>query len=96
MRQDPDKWTAATWRKVYGFPIHDEGMVGRIEKFVDDKFKNPPSPKDGYAVVDCKDVRTKRMLEFLVPLLYPEKPTRVTVMIGNIIFGAMIEEREVD
>ena len=35
------------------------------------------NPKDGYVVADCKDPRVKRVLEFLVPLLYPEKPTRV-------------------
>lgn len=29
------------------------------------------------------------MLEFLIPILYPEKPTRVTVMVANTIFGAM-------
>ena len=36
------------------------------------------------------------MLEFLVPLLYPEKPTRVTIMVGNTIFGALSGERPVD
>ena len=36
------------------------------------------------------------MLEFLVPILYPEKPTRVTVMVGNTIFGALLGERKVD
>ena len=54
------------------------------------------NPKDGYAVVDCKDPRVKRVLEFLVPLLYPEKPTRVTITVGNTIFGALSGERPVD
>ena len=62
---------------------------------MDGKLKNPPSPKNRYVVSDCKDVRTRLVLEFLVPLLYPEKPTRIIVTIGNIIFGAMTEEREV-
>ena len=86
----------ATWHKVYGFPIHSEGMAGWTKKFVDNKFKNLPSPKDGYIVVDCKDVRTRRVLEFLVSFLYPEKPTSITVRIANMIFGAMTREREVD
>ena len=65
-------------------------MVMRIlEKFVDGKFKNPVSPKDGYVVPDCKDMRAKLVLEFLVPILYPEKPTRVTITITNTIFGAL-------
>ena len=36
------------------------------------------------------------MLEFLIPILYPEKPTRVTVTVGNTIFGALLDERKVD
>ena len=36
------------------------------------------------------------LLEFLVPLLYPEKPTRVTITVGNTIFGALSGERPVD
>ena len=36
------------------------------------------------------------MLEFLIPILYPEKPIRVTVTVSNIIFGALLGERKVD
>ena len=96
LHHDLDKCTTAAWRKVYNFPIHSEGMVALIEKFVDGKFKNLPSPKDRYVVVDCKDVRAKRVLEFLVLLLYPKKPIRIIVTIGNTIFGALTGEREVD
>ena len=37
-----------------------------------------------------------RVLEFLVPLLYIEKPTKVTIMVENTIFGALSKERPVD
>ena len=36
------------------------------------------------------------MLEFLIPILYPEKPTRMTVIVGNTIFGALLGEQKVD
>ena len=36
------------------------------------------------------------MLEFLVPILYSKKSTRITLTIGNTIFGALFENREVD
>ena len=36
------------------------------------------------------------MLEFLIPIFYPEKITRVTVMVVNTIFGALLGERRVD
>ena len=94
--QAPEKWTAKEWRKVYGFGRGKEGMASRTDRFIDGMFSGRVIPKDGYAVVDCKDPRVKRVLEFLVPLLYPEKPTRVTITVGNTIFGALSRERLVD
>ena len=96
VRQAPEKWTAKEWRKVYGFAREGEGMASRMDRFIDGMFFNRVNPKDGYAVVDCKDPRAKRVLEFLVPLLYPEKPTRVTITVGNTIFGALSGGRLVD
>ena len=96
VRQVPEKWTAKEWHKVYGFGRGGEGMASRTYRFIDDMFSGRVNPKDGYAVLDCKDPRAKRVLEFLVPLLYPEKPTRVIITVGNTIFGALSGERSVD
>ena len=96
VRQAPEKWTAKEWRKVYSFGRGGEGMASRTDRFIDGMFSGHVNPKDGYAVADCKDPRVKRVLEFLVPLLYPEKPTRVTITVGNTIFGALSGERPVD
>ena len=71
-------------------------MASRTDRFIDGMFSGRVNPKDGYAVADCKDPRVKKVLEFLVPLLYPEKPTRVTITVGNTIFGALSGERPVD
>ena len=96
LRQAPEKWTAKEWRKVYGFAKEGEGMASRTDRFIDSKFSARVNPKDGYAVAECKEARARRVLEFLVLLLYPEKPTRVTITVGNTIFGALSEERPVD
>ena len=96
VRQAPEKWTAKEWRKVYGFAQEGEGMASRTDRFIDGKFSGLVNPKDGYAVVDCKEPRARKVLEFLIPLLYPEKPTRVTITMGNTIFGALSGERPVD
>ena len=96
VRQAPEKWTAKEWHKVYGFGRGGEGMASRTDRFIDGMFSGRINPKDGYAIVDCKDPRVKRVLEFLVPLLYPEKPTGVTITVGNTIFGALSGERPVD
>ena len=96
VRQAPEKWTAKEWRKVYNFRRGGEGMASRTDRFIDGMFSGKVNPKDGYAVADCRDPRVRRVLEFLVPLLYPEKPTRVTITVGNTIFGALSGERPVD
>jgi hypothetical protein len=55
-----------------------------------------PNPKDRYAIEDCKDPRHKRLLAFLIPIVYPEKPNRVTVTWGNTIFEALSGSRKVN
>src|SRR5665811_559327 len=66
--------------------------AGRTETWIEGKFQSPINAKDGHAVEDCIDPREKRVLEFVVPILYPEKPGRVTKEIGNTIFGSLCGE----
>ena len=62
-----------------------EGFASRTDKFIGGKFWNAANPKDGFAIADCEDSRAKRVLEFFIPILHPEKPTWVTVTAGNTI-----------
>ena len=96
VRQALEKWTAKEWRKVYGFAREGKGKASRTDRFTIGKFSGWVNPKDGYAVVDCKEPRARRVLEFVVPLLYPEKPSRVTITKRNTIFEALSGERPVD
>ena len=45
--------------------------------------------------MDCVDPRKRRVLEFVVPILYPEKPNQVTKEVGNTIFGTLSSEYKV-
>jgi hypothetical protein len=67
-----------------------------LRQYVRDCFKELPNPKDGYSIEDCTDPRHRRMLAFLAPIIYPEKPNRITVTLGNTIFGALIGGRKVN
>ena len=69
--------------------------AGRTETWIDGKFKTTINPKDGHAVSDCIDPRERRVLEFVIPILYPEKPNRVIKEVGNTIFGALSGEYKV-
>ena len=71
--QAPEKWTAKEWRKVYGFAREGEGMASWTDWFIDGKFSGRVNPKDGYAVVDCKEPRARRVLEFFCPIVVPGK-----------------------
>ena len=71
-------------------------MSNRMEGYHEGRFMHQVDPKDGYSVDDCRVDRHRRLLEFLVPIVHPDKPTRVTITIGNTIFGALDGGREVD
>ena len=91
-----ETWEAGRWREAYGFSAGGEGFASRTDKFIGGKFRNAANLKDEFAIADCEDSRAKRVLEFLIPILYLKKPTRVMVMVGNSIFGALLGERKVD
>ena len=69
--------------------------AGWSETWIDNKFKTSINPKDGHAVSDCIDPREKRVLEFVISILYPEKLGRVTKEIGNTMSGALSGEYKV-
>ena len=59
----------------------------QIDKFAVGKFSTHINLK--HVVVDCIDPRERRVLEFVVPILHQEKPTQITMMLANTIFGAL-------
>ena len=91
MRRDPKQWIADSWVEVYSFRKEGRGLASRMDKHIDDKFSTLINPKDGHAIANCVDPRERRILEFIVPILYLEKPNQVTMTVGNTIFGALSE-----
>jgi hypothetical protein len=96
IRATPTRWTEEVWREVYNFGTGGGRLAGRKDEYVRDCFKELPNPKDGYDIEDCTDPRHRRMLAFLAPIVYPDKPNRITVTLGNTIFGALIGGRKVN
>ena len=92
----PEERIPGVWREVYDFLPGEGGMANRTDQYVEGKFRSEADPKDGFPVKECRDPRERRLLEFLVPIVHPDKPTRVTCTIGNTIFGAISRERPVD
>ena len=96
IRRDPERWIADSWAEVYNFRKEGRSMAGRINKHVDGKFCTSINPKDGHAVANCVDPRERKVLEFVVSILYPEKLSRVTLTVGNTIFGTLSEVRKIN
>ena len=66
-------------------------MAGRTDCWINGKFRSPINSKDEHSVEDCVDPRERKILEFVVPIIYPEKPKQVTRIA---IVRAWSEERE--
>ena len=92
----PQLWTADLWRNTYNFSRGGSELSNRMEGHHKGRFMHQVDPKDGYSVGDCRNDRQRQLLEFLVPIVYPDKPTWVTITIGNTLFGALNGGREVD
>ena len=92
----PQLWTADLWRDTYSFPRGGSGLSNRMEGHHEGRFMHQVNPKDGYSVGNCRNDRQRWLLDFLVPIVHPDKPTRVTITIGNTIFRALDGGREVD
>ena len=60
------------------------------------KFLHVVDPKDGFPVRECRDARERRVLEFLMPIVHPDKHIWVTLTLGNTIFGALDGARPID
>src|SRR5665811_1605460 len=96
LRRLPELWMADKWAEVYSFRKAGRLKARRTDTWVDGKFQSPINSKDGHSVEDCIDPRERRVLEFIIPIIYLEKPRQVTKEIGNTIFGALAGEYKVN
>jgi len=96
VKAQPYEWTSELWGTVYNFSKKGEGMASRTYKFCNGNFSNPMHSKDGYAVSDCENLRYRRMLQFLVLIQNPKRPTRVTVTLDNTLLGALSRDKKVN
>ena len=96
IQDGPYLWTSDLWRDVYHFSEGGAGLATRMDSYIEGRFVHQVDPKDSYLVRNYRNDRQYRVLEFLVPIIHPDKPTRVTITIGNTIFGVLDGGRPVD
>ena len=71
-------------------------MALKTDKYIGGQFQNLANPKIEFTIVDCDAIRAKRVLEFFIPIAYPEKPTRMMVTVEKTIFGALLGGQPLD
>ena len=96
IRDRPQMWTAELLKNTYNFLSGGARLSNRMDSYIEGRFIHQVDPKDGYSMGDCRNSRQRRVLEFLVLIVHPDKPTRVMITIRNTIFGALDGGREVD
>ena len=62
--------------------------------WVKDRFTSL-SEKDGFRVEDCRIGREKRLLQFLVPIFSPDKPTTIVIKLAKCIYSALLHGKKV-
>ena len=92
IQQLPEQWTVDSWVEVYSFRNEGRKLALRIGKWVEGKFDISINAKDGYAISECVKPRERRVLEFVIPILYPKKPNKITKIVGYTICGALARE----
>jgi hypothetical protein len=53
------------------------------------KFTGDADPKEEFHPANCRSKRDKKVLEFLLPILNPDKPKRISLTMANTLFGEM-------
>ena len=64
-------------------------VAGRKDGLFVGNFRGDVDPKEGLHPANCRNPRERRVLEFLMPILYPEKPKRISLTMANTLFGAL-------
>ena len=97
MRHDPKKWMAEVWAELYGFtPRKGEGWASRKDSLYVGNFRGEHDPKDKFHLGNCWNHREQRIIEFIMPILSPEKPKRLSITMANTLFGAISRVRPVN
>ena len=93
IRDQPDRWNAELWSRVYDFEQGGKDIATKREDCTRDKFSQRLDPKYGYFVKDCKDEMERRMLAFLVTIFSPKKPYNITIILATTLLLAYPRRR---
>ncbi|CAM6101327.1 unnamed protein product [Calypogeia fissa] len=88
VRATPGKWSATLISEALGLNFSGEGLLPRSENLTKPYFAGEIDAKEGWRLTQCSDPEFLPVLSFLLPILSPQKPKRVTVRVGSTILAA--------
>ena len=97
MTQNSNNWTLEVWARIYKFPRgKGEGCVGRHDGFHAGKLWTNTHLKDGFQPGSYQNPKEHKVLEFILPILSPGKPRRISLTMANTLYRAMFGVRPVN
>jgi hypothetical protein len=70
--------------------LEGKELPPRKSNMAEQYFSGKPSGGDGWKLTDCSHQELREVLEFLIPLLNPNKPRRVTVQVASAVADCLI------
>ena len=90
IRGKPEKWTSELLAQKWGLSLEGKDLPARKVNLAEKYFEGRPSGGDGWKLADCRHQELREVLEFLIPLLNPNKPKRVTVQVASAVVDCLI------
>jgi hypothetical protein len=90
IRGKPEKWTSELLAQKWGLSLGGKNLPARKVNLAEKYFEGRPSGGDGWKLADCRHQELREVLEFLIPLLNPNKPKRVTVQVASAVVDCLL------
>ena len=95
-RGKPDQWTIRDVAKAFKAPSDGIQTLSRTTNRLGGYFAGTIDAKEGWSLDQCIDDRMRQLFAYLVPILHPEKPKRITVQLGSTIVAGLIDNLRVN
>lgn len=80
------------WVDIYGMSSESEGWVAKTKNTTKPFWTSKINSYEHWKMEECihkaRHTELKMVLKFLFPIVYPDKPTRVSMTIGSTVIGA--------
>jgi hypothetical protein len=94
IKERPEKWTSKLLAQRWGLSLEGKDLPARKSNLAEKYFKGRLSGGDGLKLTDCRHKKLREVLEFLIPLLNPNKPKRVTVQVASAVVDCFINNKK--